>query len=188
MSDAQVEEGLANPRNRLSVAGLKVRKEEEHFDRQSIFFKIGSPAGSTDFMVSQRFLSGFQRTEEYLQSTSDYIAAVAGRHKCGPPDDFCCLSGPTVEVSVRWPLQPGAYNNVFTSFILLTTTDLKTGKNSRNSIESVSGMTVFDIVAASVDTIRADIDAGKLQFVDPHIHQEVWKKVEQRQVDLTKPK
>jgi hypothetical protein len=68
---------------------------------------------------------------------------------------------------------------------LLITTDLKTGNDSKNSIElgfSVAGETVFDIVATAVNTIRAATDAGELEFVDLKTHREVWRRVERRQV------
>jgi diguanylate cyclase (GGDEF)-like protein len=184
MSEAQFQEGLEDLRKRLSAAGLNVLKQQEYFDKRSIFFEIGSPANNTDFMVSRNFLSDFQHTKDYLQSTNEYIAAVAGRYKCGSPEHFFCSSGLAIGVSVRWPIQSGVYKEQFTSVILLTTTDLKTGNDSKNSIDlgfSVGGRTVFDIVAAAVNTIRAATDTSELEFVDPNTYREVWKRVEHRQ-------
>ncbi len=185
MSETQFQQGLEDLRKRLSAAGLNVLKQEEYFDTQSIFFKIGSAANNTDFMVSRNFLSDFQHTKHYVESTNEYIAAVAARYKCGSPEDFYCSSGPAIRVSVRWPIQNAAYKNQFTTFILLTTTDLKTGNDSKNSIElgfSFGDRTVFDIVAAAVNTIRAATDTGELEFIDPNTNREVWKRVERRQV------
>ncbi len=184
MSETEFQRGLEDLRRRLSSAGLNVLKQEENFDRQSIFFEIGSPANNTDFMVSRNFLSDFQNTKAYLESTNEYIAAVAGRYKCGSPEQFYCSSGPAIRVSVRWPIQSGIYKNQLTTVILLTTTVLKTGNNSKNSIEggfSVGGRTVFDMVAAAVNTIRSGVDAGELEFVDPNTYQDVWRRVERRQ-------
>ena len=185
MSETQFQQGLDDLRRRLSAAGLEVLKQQEYFDKQSIFFEIGSPSNNTDFMVSRNFLSDFQRSTDYVQSTNEYIAAVAARCKCGSPEHFYCSSGPAIRVSVRWPLQNGVYKNQFTSVILLTTTDLKTGNDSKNSIDigfSFAGRTVFDIVQVAVNTIRAATDAGEIEFVDPSTYREVWRRVEPRQV------
>ncbi len=169
----------------MSAAGLNILEQEDYFDRQSVFFKIGSPANNTDFWVSRRFLSDFQHSKDYVQSTNEYIAAVAAKYKCDSPEHFYCLSGPAIQVSVRWPIQSGIHENQLKSLILLTTTDLETRNDSKNSIEggfSVGGRTFFDIVAAAVNTIRAAIDAGELDFVDPNTYREVWKRVERRQI------
>ena len=184
MTETQFQQGLDDLRRRLIAAGLNVLKQEEHFDRQSMYFKIGSPANHTDFMLSRNFLSDFQRTKAYVQSTNEYVAAVAARHRCGSPEDFYCSSGLAIRVSVRWPLQNAVYENQFTTCILLTTTDLKTGHESKNSIDLgfSGGGTVFDTVAAAVNTIRAATDRGELEFVDPNMYREVWKRVERRQV------
>jgi hypothetical protein len=72
MSETQFQHGLEDLRKRVSAAGLNVLKQEEYFDRQSIFFKIGSPANNTDFMVSRNFLPDFQHTEDYVQSIADH--------------------------------------------------------------------------------------------------------------------
>jgi diguanylate cyclase (GGDEF)-like protein len=185
MSETEFQRGLEDLRRRLSAAGLNVLKQEEHFDRQSVFFGIGSPPNTTEFMVSRNFLSDFQHTKSYLQSTNEYIAAVAARYKCGSPEHFYCSSGRAIRVSVRWPIQSGIYKNQLTTVVLLTTTDLETENDSRNSIDggfSVGGRTVFDTVAAAVNTIRAAVDAGGLEFVDPSTDRQVWRRVEHRQL------
>jgi diguanylate cyclase (GGDEF)-like protein len=185
MSETQFQRGLEDLRRRLSAAGLNILKQEDNFDRQSIYFKIGSQANNTDFSVSRSFLSDFQHTKDYVQSTNEYIAAVAARYKCGSPEHFYCLSGLAIQVSVRWPIQSGIYENRLKSVILLTTTDLKTRNDSKNSIDdgfSTGGGTVFNIVAAAVNTIRAAIDAGELDFVDPNTYREVWERVERRDI------
>jgi diguanylate cyclase (GGDEF)-like protein len=178
MSEEQFQQGLQDLQRRLFAAGLNVLEQQEYFDRQSLFLKVGSPTNNTGFMVSRSFLSDFQRTKNYAQSVDEYIAAIAARCKCGSPEHFYCSSGAAVRVSIRWPIQSGAY-------ILLTTTDLKTGRDSKNSIElgfSVGDRTVFDIVASSVNTIRDATDTGELEFADPNTSREVWKRVERRQV------
>jgi diguanylate cyclase (GGDEF)-like protein len=185
MSETQFQHGLEDLRRRLSAAGLIVLGQEEYFDKQSIYFKIGSEASNTDFMVSRNFLSDFQRTKDYLQSLNDYIAAVAARFKCGSPEHCYCSSGSAIQVSVRWPVQSAVYGNQFKSVILLTTTDLKTGNDSKNSIDygfSIGGRTVFDFVPSAVNIIRAATDLGKLEFVEPNTYREVWKRVERPEV------
>jgi hypothetical protein len=117
MSETQFQQGLEDLRKRLSAAGLNVLKQQEDFDKRSIFFEIGSPANNTDFMVSRNFLSDFH-TEVYVQSTDDYIAAVAARHKCGSPEHFYCSSGRAIRVSVTWPIENAVYENKYTRFIL----------------------------------------------------------------------
>jgi diguanylate cyclase (GGDEF)-like protein len=136
-------------------------------------------------MVSRNFLSDFQRTKNYVQSTNEYITAVAARYKCGSPEHFYCSSGLAIRVSVRWPIQNGLYKNQYTNVILLTTSDLKTGNDSKNSIEigiAFGGGTVFDIVQVAVNALRAATDAGEIEFVDPSTYRDVWRRVERRQV------
>jgi diguanylate cyclase (GGDEF)-like protein len=184
MSETQFEQGLDDLRRRLSAAGLNVLDQQDNFDRQSIYFRIGSETNNTNFTVSRNFLSDFQRTKSYLESTNEYIAAVAARYKCGPLEHFYCSSGLAIRVSVTWPIQPAVYKNQPTSVMLLTTTDLKTGNDSMNSIPfgySVHCRTVFDMVAVAVNTIRAAIDNAELEFGDPNTHQQVWKKIPPRQ-------
>jgi diguanylate cyclase (GGDEF)-like protein len=185
MSETQFQEGVQDLRKRLSLAGLKVLTQQELFDKQSIYFKIGSETNNTDFAVSRNFLSDFQRTKDYLQSTNEYIAAVAGRYNCGSPEHFYCSSGLAIQVSISWPVRSAVYGNQFKTVILLTTTDLKTGSNSKNSIEygsSVGCRTAFDYVPAAVNIVRAAADLGELEFVEPNTYQEVWKRVERREV------
>jgi hypothetical protein len=90
MTESQFQHGLEDLRKRLSVAGLNVLKQQEHTDIQSVYFQIGNPAQNTDFMVSRNFLSDLQHTKDYIQATNEYIAAVAGRYRCGSPEHFFC--------------------------------------------------------------------------------------------------
>jgi diguanylate cyclase (GGDEF)-like protein len=184
MSETQFQQGVEELRRRLSNVGLHILKQVEHFEKHSVFFEIGSPANNTNFMVRREFLEDLQNTKDYLRSLNEYVSAVAGRHKCGSPEHFYCSSGTAIRVSVRWPIEGAIYENQVTTFVLLTTTDLKTGRDSKNSINlgfSLSGRTVFDIVAATVNTIRTATDQGELEFVDPTTYRDVWKRVERRE-------
>ena len=185
MSETQFQQGVEELSRRLSNAGLHILKRVEHFEKHSVFFEIGSPANNTDFMVGREFLEDLQNTKDYLKRLNEYISAVAGRHRCGSPEHFYCSSGTAIRVSVRRSIQSAIYENQVTTFILLTTTDLKTGCYLKNSINlgfSIGGRTIFDIVAAATNIIRTAIDQGELEFADPTTYLEVWKRIESNRI------
>lgn len=172
--------GIADLKKRLTAAGLNIVKQQEDFRRDTTYFAIGDVGNQTDLVLSEEFLDDLPNTKEYQAMVDSYAHAVAGRLKCGPPELFYCQSGVAIQVSFLWPIQSGIHNNELMVILLMDVTNRADGNIAKCSMK-VGGGRVFTTIVQAVNSVRSAIDAGRIKFYEPTVHQEFYQRVETKQ-------
>jgi diguanylate cyclase (GGDEF)-like protein len=171
--------GLADFKKRLNAASLNIVEQHANFRSTSIYFAIGNARCQTNIVVSEQFLDDLPNTEEYRAMVDSYACAVAGRLQCGSPDIFYCQSGVAFEISFRWPIESGVYNNQLRVFLLTDVTIKPDGRIAKCSM-SVGEGRVFTTVVEAVNSVRSAIDFGQIKFYEPGEHQQFYQDVERK--------
>jgi hypothetical protein len=186
MREEEQQRGIAEFTNRLAKSGLEIIEHNRPWpNRRSTYFEIGKPDRQTNVVLSDEFIRDLPGTREYQEAVDSYATAVAGRVRCGSPNLFYCLSHAAINVSVTWPIQVAALDNMPSAWLLVDVTDSTNEGRGRIAkcclnVErhfAYSGRTTLDDVRAATNRIRNAVDDGAVTFHDPQSHPERYQRI-----------
>lgn len=176
--DSATLQGLAELRKRLDAQDLQILQHWE--ERPSgISVEIGMLRRTTTLTLSSVFLRDLPNSKEYQKSLHLYAGAVAGRMKAGPIDLFYCRSNQPVFIYIDWPLRGGFDDDRYPVTVALTR-----AVNAESEFVAMCAVhlrqpsnPILDSIPAIINSVRAAIDSGEVQFYPfddhPKPHQRV---------------
>jgi diguanylate cyclase (GGDEF)-like protein len=175
--------GFAELNTRLMKRGLGILEHNRPWrDRSSTYFEIGKTGRYSSVVLSDEFIRDLPNTREYQIAVDSYAAALAGRIRCGSPNELYCLSDMAIKAEITWPIQGAALDGMPSAWMLVDVTNEMNGTLAKCCLNvdrpfGYSGITTLDDVRNATSRIRKAIDEGTVTFYEPKSHPERYQRI-----------
>jgi len=148
---------------------LNLSQPQEMNNGFSFYFVVRGVGRTWDFSLSREDLGDLPAMPKYEKSVAALAQALQARFKNVSPTMFLSATSRLLNIEVEWPLQP--YPQRAASYLRVSTTDRNSGEFAHCFILISHQQSRFElkedpfrIHPALVNSIRRDVDQGKIAF------------------------
>ncbi len=171
--DGETKRGVERLRTIFEANQFRLDQPQEMNGGFSFYFVVRGLGKSWDFSLSREALDDLSTMPQYQRSAATLAQGLQSRFKNVSPTLFFSATSRLLNIEVQWPLE--SYLGRFQSFARVTLEDYFSKESARCAVVVTDQQSTFDlkedpfrIHPALVNSIRRDVDQGKVTFYSTH--------------------